>query len=372
MRRNKLLNGIIAVIMAGVLAAGVCCLGFASRGIDGKWFGNFKNISTWHWSDKSDDTNTGDNTVGDNTELSVSNNKNVRLMSARIAPEDYSEYGISPQSQDAYTLTATVKDGSGAAPDYLQSVTFSVGWASSSSLDITKYITLNQSGMTATFSILQSFNTQIVITCTSTITPSVSATATVDYIKRFFGYYPENSIFDDGDYWPLREGGTIVCSYNIGTPSQYTLATVDDITFVGQIQFGGGTINNNVSSVSYSVRPTDEFKNKLSSYGFGNSGSFYRTTDNMTVDTYGYATPDFPLISLEDILNAITLSSCFVSTSLRYDMYRALSSMNTPQLRTTVTVNCRTGEFVYYVDLKVTASAPGASSIEFDNPSFII
>ena len=49
MRTNKLLNGIIAFVLAGALAAGVCCMGFASRGNDGKWFGNFKNISTWHW-----------------------------------------------------------------------------------------------------------------------------------------------------------------------------------------------------------------------------------------------------------------------------------------------------------------------------------
>lgn len=63
MRTNKIVSAIIAVIMAGVLAAGVCCLGFASRGNDGKWFGNFKDISGWHWSDKTD-TN-GDNNNSD-------------------------------------------------------------------------------------------------------------------------------------------------------------------------------------------------------------------------------------------------------------------------------------------------------------------
>ena len=49
----RLKNGIISLILTGVLAAGVCCTGFASRDDNGKWFGN-GNISTWHWAEKTD------------------------------------------------------------------------------------------------------------------------------------------------------------------------------------------------------------------------------------------------------------------------------------------------------------------------------
>lgn len=53
-RYNGIAKGIAAILILCVLAAGVCCMGFASRGDDGKWFGN-GNISTWHWNDKTDD-----------------------------------------------------------------------------------------------------------------------------------------------------------------------------------------------------------------------------------------------------------------------------------------------------------------------------
>ncbi len=47
---------IVAFLIAAVLAAGVCCMGYAARGEDGKWFGN-PNLSTWHWDDPSAEEN---------------------------------------------------------------------------------------------------------------------------------------------------------------------------------------------------------------------------------------------------------------------------------------------------------------------------
>lgn len=52
--RNGIGKGIAAIFVAGVLTAGICCTGFASRDEDGKWFGN-SNVSSWHWADKADD-----------------------------------------------------------------------------------------------------------------------------------------------------------------------------------------------------------------------------------------------------------------------------------------------------------------------------
>ena len=56
-RRDKsfVLQGVLALLFSLVLIEGICCLGYASRGDDGKWFGN-GDLKTWHWVDKSDDT----------------------------------------------------------------------------------------------------------------------------------------------------------------------------------------------------------------------------------------------------------------------------------------------------------------------------
>lgn len=39
------------IVVLAVLAAGVLCLGYASRDTEGKWFRN-ADLSTWHWEDK--------------------------------------------------------------------------------------------------------------------------------------------------------------------------------------------------------------------------------------------------------------------------------------------------------------------------------
>lgn len=51
----NIVKAVAAMLLTFVMAAGVCCLGFASRGDDGVWFGNFANISDWHWSGKTEE-----------------------------------------------------------------------------------------------------------------------------------------------------------------------------------------------------------------------------------------------------------------------------------------------------------------------------
>lgn len=101
--RNSIAKGVGAILLAGVLAAGVCCAGFASRGEDGKWFKN-SNLATWHWKDKTDDKTPDDNP----DELKVSNfivsdkqESGIKLLSAAGSATNSGYYS-------SHILTATV------------------------------------------------------------------------------------------------------------------------------------------------------------------------------------------------------------------------------------------------------------------------
>ena len=200
MRTNKLLNGIIAFVLAGALAAGVCCMGFASRGNDGKWFGNFKNISTWHWSDKTDENNSdnpddkpvvGDTDNNGGALIGGVENNGISLMSARIAPTAYAENGISPQADTAYSLTATI------VPDYAsnKAVDWSVSWVNANSAfasgkTVTDYVTVtptSDGALTANVVCKQAFGEQIQIIVTSRDNSNVTAVCLLDYAKRITG-----------------------------------------------------------------------------------------------------------------------------------------------------------------------------------------
>ena len=116
-RYNKSGGGIAkavgAVLVAGLIAAGVCCTGYASRNDDGKWFGN-GNLSTWHWSDKSpvidgDETDKPNGTTGaDGAVMGEAEDSGIQLLSALLPREAYAANDIDPQADTAYRLTATV------------------------------------------------------------------------------------------------------------------------------------------------------------------------------------------------------------------------------------------------------------------------
>ena len=113
--RKSTLSGITAVLLAGALAAGVCCAGYASRNADGKWFKN-SDLSTWHWSDKLQSGNDNDVIGGDKDPVGPGELVNgiesngIKLLSAQISPDDYAEYGIDSRAETAYTIKASVND----------------------------------------------------------------------------------------------------------------------------------------------------------------------------------------------------------------------------------------------------------------------
>lgn len=211
MRGNKIVNAIIAFVIVGVLAVGVCCLGFASRGNDGKWFGGFKDLSSWHWSDgssenKPDIPDTPDNpdtpdtpdkpdesyggNVAGGAIITDGENNGISLLSAEIPAEDYEEYGINTLAETAYTLTATIDTNDDVLSQLEWNIEFvnpSSSWASGKNLS--SYVTMSVSSDThsATLSCAQAFGEQIKVTVKAKWYPEVKAVCTVDYIKRLTG-----------------------------------------------------------------------------------------------------------------------------------------------------------------------------------------
>lgn len=293
------------------------------------------------------------------TDVKETENNGIRLMSARIAPEEYEDYGISPQTEDAYTITAVVKDETGASPEYLQAVTYSVGWTSETSEKLEEFIEYEQSGMTLTFRIKGAFNTQITLTCTSEVDTSVSGRATVDYRKRLVGYnvgFPANT--------------EIINSWNNGSATltmpdvSSSLGTYDvkNLTFMGSPIYGRGTVDASVGRVVMTVKATDEFKTAC-------GGNSYLTCDGTLSlnDSPSYLAKQ----SLANLFQTVVGNSCIGYTGARYSLYRALSQTNN-QFVATGTLYTGSGnyEFRYYIN--VSAVAPAVSDIEFDTPSFTV
>lgn len=112
----------------------------------------------------------------------------MRVMSAKISPANYEEYGISPMAESAQRLTATIMPANATN----QEVDWAVVWVNPSSSwasgkTVTDYVTVtptSNGALTANVECLQAFGEQVKVTCTSRQNPEASAGSKVDYIKR--------------------------------------------------------------------------------------------------------------------------------------------------------------------------------------------
>lgn len=170
--KNTVLKGAVALLVAGVLTAGVCCMGYAARGENGKWFGN-SDVKTWHWKEKTDDKKPDDGTEDPSdqeeeenggTVVAEGESNGVSLLSAKLPRSAYAANGISAQAESAYTLTAKVMPPNATVSGYVWSVDFTNSaseWASGK--NVADYITLTSDGNTATFAVLEAFGEQFTI-----------------------------------------------------------------------------------------------------------------------------------------------------------------------------------------------------------------
>lgn len=173
----------IAFLLIFVMFTGLCLQLFGTgKQKPSEWF---KKPDTEQTQSKKD---SGVNEAAGGAFISESNGNGVKLMSARIAPVMYAAKGVSAQAESAYTITATITPAT--ATD--KSISWSIAWANASSSfangkNVTDYVTITPTAdgsSTANISCLQAFGEQVLITATVRANSDISATATVDYVKR--------------------------------------------------------------------------------------------------------------------------------------------------------------------------------------------
>lgn len=161
----------------------------------------------------------------------------MKLMSAKIAPENYAEYGISPMADTAYQLTATItpENATNKAVDWtIAFVNPASAWATDKT--VTDYVTVTPTAdgaLTATVTCVQAFGEQINVRVTSRDNPEATATLSVNYVKKI------DSVDFSVQYLPSGETVTVVdffktdvTNLKIVVSPLYGVGTIDPDNFV--------------------------------------------------------------------------------------------------------------------------------------------
>lgn len=233
-KTSKTAKAVGALLLAGALTAGVCCMGYASRGDNGKWFRN-GNLSTWHWSDNkmSDsavDLIAGNMLMGDNEINGLS------LQAYALSAEEYAENGVSEEAENAVKIKVNFTPANTTDKRLQASLSFKNAqstWASGKT--VTDYVTASVKQQEILLTCSEAFGEQIELRI-NTNHENVYATVAVDYIAR-----PTEVVLDIGS---LTQTGM----YN--DKPTYSFDRSDSITFNGYKyvfdpyirEFGVGTL----------------------------------------------------------------------------------------------------------------------------------
>ena len=227
-------KGIIAILLAGVLAAGVCCTGYASRGDDGKWFKN-GDLKTWHWNEeKKPDVPTpptdGDGEDSGGLVVGESEGNGVEVCSAILPRAAFAANGVSAQADSAYVLTATVgsnNDGENTGVKWsMEWENPSSEWAAPFATQVTEFVTLTPGGSdherskTATLSCINAFSEPIIVTAKLKEKEELSAQCKLDYLQRVTDFSLTLGEGDTAVECSFYDGVTMVPveTNNSGTP----------------------------------------------------------------------------------------------------------------------------------------------------------
>ena len=228
---SKVWTGILAVLLVLVIAGAAALVGVLSDG--------FKNWDKF----KPDEEQTQEG----GAIITEGESNGIKLMSAKISPENYDEYGISPMADTAYQLTATItpENATNKAVDWtIAFVNAESAWATGKT--VTDYVTVTPTAdgaLTANVECLQAFGEQVRVTVTSRDNTAVKANATVDYtqklqsVKSTFG----STVLSDGmtKSFDLDASGQPAEVWKFDyTTSAHTIA--DEYTTTVKISFADG------------------------------------------------------------------------------------------------------------------------------------
>ena len=211
----------------------------------------------------------------------------ISLMSAKIALEDYEEYGISELAESAVSITATITPAE--ADD--KTVDWSIKWKNASSSwatgkTVTDYVTITPTAdgaLTANAECKQAFGEQIVITCTSRMNSKATAEVTVDYVKKLEGTTLTLSQNSGGAVLTLSDSTTETWTWQSASNSETDIDNWANQTVEYTDTFSIGTIENTVKSHSVRITASDALKTQLQSK-FPSYSSIYSATYTYTDD----------------------------------------------------------------------------------------
>ena len=244
---NKFWTGFLAVLLVLVIAGTAALVGVLSDG--------FKNWDKFK-PDEEQTEQTEETADNGGAIIGESVGSGVKVMSAKIAPENYAANGVSAQAETAYTLTATVlpEKASNKAVDWAVSfVNPSSTWATGKT--VTDYVTVTPTAdgaLTANVECLQAFGEQIKVTVTSRNNADATATCLVDYAERVSGYT-----------LTLSNGGVTISS----SDPEYTVTGNSSVSISkGEYTKTVGTVEENFTG-TYVIRGNASFAANMSSIG---------------------------------------------------------------------------------------------------------
>ena len=266
--------------------------------------------------DGTGDGNGGDKDPSDDELVNSGENKGILLRSARIASEQFEDYGIDAQANTAYSITATVNED---AAD--KSVIGSVHWKDDSSTwatgkNINDYVTLNQTvqyGLDFTFIVKQAFSEPVMIKVASCMDSGIYGTAQVDHLKELKSFKAVLNPSYGTDIGRINVGenmNTIEITPNFGegtvegTISNYKTTFTTNAYFRTELKskLNAGNGTDSYSPAQKIITPGKDFKINWSGtqgsvagvgghsdvvgglmYGGGNSGGAYTIVNNFIV-----------------------------------------------------------------------------------------
>lgn len=180
---KKVLYGVLSIFIVAVIAF-VSCF-FALPNFNG-WVKD--KIFSGTAIEQSDEDVDGSVVIGNGE------SEGLMLMRTFIEPEEYADYGIDTQAENATLITATFTPA--ATTDKR------VTWTVSGGNGKVTVTPVSGNPLQATVTVTGRFNTGATVTCTSWANSAVKATATVDYVKTIaggYGYFNLDSIRFDSD-----------------------------------------------------------------------------------------------------------------------------------------------------------------------------